>query len=530
MSLGRKGRLVLYTDVPIITADNVLKILREVIAEHRINARDMQFLLDYEAGVQPLKREKKTRTDIDTQCVDNVANEVTEFNLGFKWGNSITLVQNGDGAEEEIANAILELNKNYEMAKEKAKTQELGRYVEICGVGNVYVDVNTDWHKGKSYFTYDVLDPRTSFVVRSSYYTDKRPMMGVTFRHEKSTGNNYFTCFTKDSRFEIINLQEITNGVESERDIWVHAERSGEVNPLGIIPIVEYIRSYDRTGCFERQIDEMDNLNLLVSDFTNDVDQNTQAIWHGNDVIFPTERITLEDGSVKEVAKKPSTNEWILTYTSPDGKQPSINPLAVNYDYSGMLNNIVTRRQLILQKCNVPQRNENSGGSTGIAMSDATGWTQAETSANKQQMITDSCKLDEVEVVLCAIRESSFVEPDNSLRELTIGDIEPNIKRQKTYEMTTKANTIATLLSHGFRGDYVLNAVPFFDDPNEVWVGSRELIEQYQASVFGTKEEEVSNNPVGGMEEEAPNADRIMQDQSDQIANSPMIDTNRVDN
>ena len=141
----------------------------------------------------------------------------------------------------------------------------------------------------------------------------------------------------------------------------------------------------------------MDNLNLLISDFTNDVDQNTQAIWHGNDIEFPTEKITLEDGTEKEVTKKPESGEWVLTYTSKDGSKPSISPLAVNYDYPGMLNNIMYRRQLILQKCNVPQRNDNSGGSTGVAMSDATGWSQAETAASKQQMIIDSIKMNKLQ-------------------------------------------------------------------------------------------------------------------------------------
>lgn len=48
-------------------------------------------------------------------------------------------------------------------------------------------------------------------------------------------------------------------------------------------------------GCFERQISEMDNLNLLISDFTNDVEQNTQAVWHTNDVDFPVEQETTVD-------------------------------------------------------------------------------------------------------------------------------------------------------------------------------------------------------------------------------------------
>ena len=144
-----------------------------------------------------------------------------------------------------------------------------------------------------------------------------------------------------------------------------------------------------------------------------------------------------------------------------------------------MLNNIVTRRSLILQKANVPQRNDNSGGSTGVAMSDATGWSAAETAAAKQQMITDSCKTDEVEVVLAAIAVSPDVKPDNPLLKLKPSDVQPNIKRQKTYEMTTKANAMATLLSHGIYGEDVLNAIPFFDDPNEVWQRSKGLIEKY---------------------------------------------------
>lgn len=518
------GRIALYTDEKKISRNNVISVLQHAMAYHNINANRIQYLLDYEAGVQPLQRKKKTRPDIDCQCVDNVANEVTEFNLGFKWGNPITLVQNGSGKGEEIAEAVTELNSFYDMAKIKAKTQELGRFVEIGGVGYVYIDNNEDWQEGKSCFIYAVLDPRTAFVVRSNYYPDHRPMLGVTFRHDSISGNNYFTCFTDGERFEIENLQTIINGEKKEE--WQHSKRSGEINPFGIIPIVEYIRSYDRMGCFERQIPEMDNLNLMVSDFSNDVDQNTQAIWHSNDVEFPTVNIQNEDGTVTETTKKPGTNEWVMTYTSADGKQPSITPLTVNYDYSGMLNNIVTRRQLILQKCNVPQRNDNSGGSTGVAMSDATGWSQAETAAAKQQLITDSNKMEEVEVILAVINNSANVPQDSPLRKLTVADVQPNIKRQKTYEMTTKANAMATLLSHGIYGEDVLNAIPFFDDPNEVWQRSKEIIEKYQASIF---DKSTDNEAVGGADEQTPNADRIMSDLSDQVENSPIIDKSRTD-
>ena len=176
------GRIVIYTDVKEVTKENVISVLRSAILEHDQNSARIQFLLDYDAGIQPLQRTKKTRTDIDCRCVDNVANEVTEFNLGFKWGNPITFVQNGDESNKNITKAIAELNTCYQSQGYNQKQQELARYIEICGVGYVYIDVNTEYEDGDSYFTYDVLDPRITFVVRSTYYIDIRIILVVTYK------------------------------------------------------------------------------------------------------------------------------------------------------------------------------------------------------------------------------------------------------------------------------------------------------------------------------------------------------------
>lgn len=43
-------------------------------------------------------------------------------------------------------------------------------------------------------------------------------------------------------------------------------------------------------------------------------------------------------------------------------------------------------------------------------------------------------------------------------------DIEPNIKRQKTYEMTVKVNAMATLISHGFSLEDTVNSIPLLPD------------------------------------------------------------------
>lgn len=521
------GRTVLYTDVPEITYDNVIKVLEEVIPYHEKNAYDIQKLLDFDSGDQPITRVKKSRPDIDCRCVDNVANEITEFALGFQFGSPMTLVQKGNVSNSKISDAITELNANYEAIHIASKTQEFARFLVITGVAYVYIDTNMDWKdESDGYFTEDVLDPRATFVVRSSYYTDRRIMLACSYRKD-SLGNKHYTLFSDKYRFEILNAVKIVDYKErNEKNLYQHENQSGIKNILNRIPIVEYIRSYDRTGLWERQIPEMNDLNLAISNFSNDVDQNTQAIWHGNDIEFPSKKIINSDGTETEVPIKPETNEWLLTYTPESGKEPFVKPLAVEYDYAGMLNNIITKRQLILQKCNVPQRNDNSGGSTGVAMSDATGWSQAETAAAKQQMIIDGCKMEEVAVVLEAIKRSPFIEPDNPMLSLKKSDIAINVKRQKTYEMSTKVNAMATLLSHGFYGEDVVNAIPFFDDPNEVWNRSKKLIEKYQSSIFDKTSQ---NHAQGGEGEQKPNSERTMQDLSDQISNSPVIDKSRTD-
>lgn len=512
MQLGRKE---IYTDVEEVNSGNVISVLQSAMIDFMPNANDCDFLLKYEAGEQPLNRKKIYRSDIDCHCIDNIANEVTEFKLGFNWGNPITLVQRGEKENDslEIPKAISLLNECYESEQIKKKTQQLARFIEICGIGFTIIDINTEYEDGDSYFKVDVLDPRSAFVVKSSRYLDHRPMMGVSFRKDEN-GNFHYTCFTRNERFEILNCCKIINGTPREDErIWKHDSRSGEDNPLHRIPITEWIRSHDRMGCFERQLSEMDNLNLLVSDFTNDIEQSTQAIWHANDVDFPKKRTENPDGSITEEDQHPKTNEWMLTRTTQDGKTPFVKPLEVDYDYNGMLNNIISRRALILQKCNVPQRNDNSGGSTGVAMSDATGWSAAESAACKEQNIIEGCKMEEVKSVLAAIKASTVISQSNPMLKLKYTDVQPNIKRQKTYELTVKVNAICSLLSHGFLLDDTITMIPLAEDPNQVIERSGAGVRKYQESnVFKTDESKAESD------EKRPFADY-----SDQEQNSPNI-------
>lgn len=493
------GRRVLTTDEPYITYDNIIPILQKVLLEHELNATRIDFLDNYEKGYQPIERVKTYRPDINVQTNDNVANEITNFKTSFHWGSPITFVQKGNGSNDnkELTDAIAMLNACYESEDVRKKTQHLARNVEIGCRGYTYIDINTDRQEieeGGSYFKFESLEPRNACVIYSSYYFDQRPMIGVIINRKK----HHITAFSKHYRFELDNM--------------VHTERSGERNPLEAIPIIEWIRSYDNMGCFERQIPEMDALNLMISDLGNDVDQNTQAIWHGNDIDFPKKLITKDDGTVEEVEARPKTNDWIITQTTPNGTTPFVKPLAVSYDYTGILSNIKSKRAWILERCNVPQRNDSSGGSTGIAMDSATGWSAAETEAQKQQNIMECCKMEEVKVVLRAIKLCPYVPSDSPLLKLKSSDLQPSIKRSKTYELTVKTNAVCALLAKGFDLQDAISIAPMFEDNNQVIERSGEGVRRYQESnVFM-----VADNATADTE-------KVFADYSDQESNSPLI-------
>lgn len=507
------GRKQIITDVREITYDNVIDVLRKAYSTHLQNVADIEFLFRYEAGEQPLIREKTYRPDINCIIQDNLAHYIVERHLAYDWGCPITITQRGekDSGQSDEAYAISLYNECCAVDGNDTKMQKLGRYVEICGQGYTYgetVKVD-DYEDGDSYFSDYILHPANAFVVYSDFDI---PMMGVTFRHDNETGDNYFTCFTKKNRFEILNLQKVINGeIIPNEDTWLHDRRSGEKNPLKRIPITEWMRAHDRTGVFEHVIPQLDQLNLLISDYSNAIEQNLQSVWHANDVEFEKD----ENGEVK----KPKSNEWLLTYTPRDGKTPIVEALTIDSDYAGQLSNINATRARILEECDVPNRDTTSGGSTGVAADTITGYAAADEAANKKQLIIKDCAMRKVDIDLACIRNSNVIDVNNPLLALRKRDCDISIKRDKNRELTTKINFFATAVSHGVNGLHAITGANIWGDPNQVWEDSKDLIEAYQDSIFNK-----NNDAEGGEGEQKPNSDRLEQDISDQITNSPNID------
>lgn len=502
------GRKRIYSDADRITVDNIFQVLSQAMTIHETNMREIWFLLRYEKGIQPLVRKKEQRREINIEVADNLANQIVEFKLGYNYGNPITYVQRGsrdiagnppDGDD----NAISQLNEMNDAEGSYAKDQEMLRFVQVCGIGYQMVDVKREYD-GVSVFDLYVPHPMYTFIVYRNNIGET-PLMGVTFR-QLQNGDRYFTCYTDDAMYEVRNLGEIVNG--ARKSTWSfdssYVGYAGEANPLGMIPIVEFVRSYDRMGVFERQISDMDALNVEVSDFANATAQACQEIWWGNDFEFPV------DPKTGEVIK-PKTGGWLLTRTLANGKSPLIQAITSTFDYENVQKNIESKRNCILQKCYVPLQSDPGGGSTGSAMSLSSGWTAAENSAMREEQVIRRSKQKVLALELAAVDVRSYLLDDSPITELKLSDVYIKFTRNKTYDLGTKTNAMVAMIKSGVNGRIAMQTVDLFADVAQAWADSKDMIEEIQKSLVARDEPQVSEK-------------RETSDLSDQTGNSPILD------
>lgn len=506
-----RGRRRIYTDYAEINESNVIEVVQEAMLTHLTNMGEMRFLLDYEKGYQPLTRKKTVRKDIDIEVADNIANQITTFKCGYVWGNPILYVQRGnsDLTESDVEvntlqdRGITMLNEMNEIEYAQTKDQELARYVEICGIGYQMVDIKYPYNK-LSVFDLITLNPLYTFCIYRNTARQEK-IAGVTFR-VTDNGDRYFTVITPQRRFEIKNLTEIINGRKTER--W--EEEDYEANPYKMVNIVEFCRSSDRTGCFERQISDMDALNIEVSDFANNVAQTTQEIWWGNDFEFKLD----EDGN----PVPPVSGQWLLT-SSQGGGTPKVQALHSGLEMSSVQENIVSKRNLILQKSYVPLQSEPGGGSTGSAMSMSSGWAAAEAAASIEEQMLFRSKMEIAILELVTIDLSSDIPEESPLKTISPSDIKPQFTRNKTYDLISKVNAMVTMIKSGVNGRVAMDTVDLFPDVAQAWADSREVIEKYQTAIINRAE-----NTYVSAYTKLEDAERSQADLSDQVEQSPIID------
>ena len=126
------GRRVIYTDVAAINDNNIIDVLQKALFIHLMNQADISYLYRYYKGDQPvLYRKKEVRPEINNKVVENRANEIVSFKVGYLMGEPVQYVSRSD--DESISAEVSRLN-DYVLSEDKpAKDKELADWSHIGG-------------------------------------------------------------------------------------------------------------------------------------------------------------------------------------------------------------------------------------------------------------------------------------------------------------------------------------------------------------------------------------------------------------
>ena len=412
--MGCFGRKKIFTDVTEITRDNVLKVLRKALITHWSNKADMEYLYAYYKGRQPvLNRQKEVRPEIKNNVVENRANEIVSFKVGYLMGEPIQYVSRSD--DKMVADKITTLN-GYCISEDKAaKDKELADWFHICGTAYRMVLPDSVFEKESDEAPFEIytLDPRFAFVVYANSIGEP-PVMGVKYI-QRSDGAVIYSIYTKDRYFEVENQSMIVRE---------------EAQPLGI-PIIEYPANNARLGAFEIVLPLLDAINTVDSNRLDGVEQFVQALmlFHNVDISSDDFSKLRDEGAIKFKDIDPQYKAEIEYLTS------ELNQSQTQALVDHLYNTVLTI-------CGMPNRNGGTSTSdTGSAVIMRDGWSAAEARAKDSELMF---KLSEKEFLKLVLRICS----DLSDLELKLSNVEVRFTRRNYENIAQKATVLTTMLSN----------------------------------------------------------------------------------
>ena len=462
--MGCFGRKKIFTDVTEITRDNVLEVLRKALITHWSNKADMEYLYAYYRGRQPiLNRQKEVRPEIQNNVVENRANEIVSFKVGYLMGEPIQYVSRSD--DKMVADKITTLN-GYCLSEDKAaKDKELADWFHICGTAYRMVLPDSVFEKESDEAPFEIytLDPRFAFVVYANSIGEP-PVMGVKYIR-RSDGAVIYSIYTKDRYFEVENQSMIVRE---------------EAQPLGI-PIIEYPANNARLGAFEIVLPLLDAINTVDSNRLDGVEQFVQALmlFHNVDISSDDFSKLRDEGAIKFKDIDPQYKAEIEYLTS------ELNQSQTQALVDHLYNTVLTI-------CGMPNRNGGTSTSdTGSAVIMRDGWSAAEARAKDSELMF---KLSEKEFLKLVLRICS----DLSDLELKLSNVEVRFTRRNYENIAQKATVLTTMLSNPKIAPVLaFTHSGMFSDPQLAYRMSMDYAEEQEkkAAELAAKQKEV--NPDG---------------------------------
>lgn len=432
------GRTVTYTDVDVIDKSNVVQVLKKALETHDVNKSDIQYLYDYYKGKQPiLNRIKDIRPEINNKLVENRANEIVSFKVGYLMGEPVQYVCRG--GSDEHSEAINQLNEFVFAEDKAAKDKELADWFTICGTSYRMILPDAVDDEDEAPFEIYTLDPRYSFVVYHSGLGNKRKM-GVKYIVLQDDSVIY-SVYTDKMYFEIKDDKII----------------KAQPHSLGCVPIIEYPANTSRLGAFEIVLPLLDAINEIGSNRLDGVEQFVQAILllKGVDIDSEDFKALKENGGLKVPL------EGDAKYLVQELNQTQTQTL-VDYMY-----------QTVLTICGMPNRNGGSSTSdTGSAVIMRDGWSAAEARAKDTELMFKMAEREFLRLVISIT---------NTLRDMSLklSAIEIRFTRRNYENIQEKAQVLTTMLANNkIHPRLAFEHCGLFVDPELAYTESMEYAEE----------------------------------------------------
>ena len=460
------GRRVITTDVEEITAENVVDVLRKAMGTHELNRGEMEYLWNYYRGKQPiLAREKTVRPEICNRVVENRANEIVSFKVGYLCGEPIQYV--GRNCDEAISQGISTLNEYMFLVDKPSLDKEIVEWQMIVGTAYRMVLENADYEPDgdEAPFEMYTLDPRDSFVV---YSTDvkRRRMMGVKYSTDEY-GLRTYSIYTDTQCFLLVG--------DEIKEVSDHA--------LGVVPIFEYPANA-RLGSFEVVLPLLDSINNIESNRMDGIEQFVQAF-----VKFINCDITKEDfEALKDLGA--------IKVKSADGQHADVDIVTseLNQQQTQTLKEDIYKA--ILSICGLPSMSDGStsDSSNNGAVILKNGWQGAETRAKDSELMFKRSEKEVLKLVLKVCDTLSDLK-------LKLKDIDMKFTRRNYDNIQSKSQVLVSMLQQPkVHPLLAFTHCGLFSDPESAYTMSNayyeEQMEKWEPIDVDDEEDDPDNNVV----------------------------------
>jgi SPP1 family phage portal protein len=461
------GRRMITTDAVEITDSNILDELNKAFDTHALNRGEIEYLWNYFRGKQPiLQRTKTVRPEICNKIVENRANEIVSFKVGYLCGEPIQYV--GRNGDERVSQAIAELNEMMFSENKATQDKEVVEWQMIGGTAYRLVLPDSLGEEDDAPFEMNTLDPRDTFVVYSSEVGNK-PMFAVKYRVD-SEGNRICSIYSNNRYWKI----------EGDKIV----ER--KAHALGMIPIFEYPANNARLGAFEIVLPMLDAINNVASNRMDGVEQFIQSFIKFVNCDIDEEqfkalkemgaiKVKSVDGSVADVSIVTQELNQIQTQT------------LVDYLY-----------QTVLTICGMPNRNGGSSTSdTGAAVLMRDGWTLAEARAKDSELMFKKSEHEVLKLILRIIRDTEGLSQE--IYDLKLKNISLQFTRRNYENVQSKSQVLVSMLQQNkIHPRLAFQHSGLFTDPESAYQLSKEYAEEQEKKAL----EMMANQPTDDGDEE----------------------------